>query len=202
MSTLRHHRPFVALLGAALLSAGGYLAVSRAHRAPAASRAAHAEHAAPSSREAPTRPRDDAATGRWARYRLTLDVRAAADGREILSEHVAGTWTTTDCEGDRVEARLAATRLDVTGRKAPPAEAVAAPFVLVKRDGALALVGFPAGTPTRRRTSSAASRRRSSTRSATARSGPWRSRTSPGATPPTTCAWPTGWCAPAARTPG
>jgi hypothetical protein len=93
----------------------------------------------------PARTRE-VATGRRSRYRVTVERQATVDGRPAASQHLEGTWTTTLLAEGRVEAQLEATRLDMVGEKAPAPAAVAAPFVLSTREGALDAVGFAAGT--------------------------------------------------------
>jgi hypothetical protein len=142
--SLRRPRTVLSLLlGCALLAPAGYLLSGARHLPPVPSAAVAVAAQSP---VAPARA-PAAATGHRARYRLDVERHATIDGREAASQRLAGTWTTTERAEGRVEAQLAASRLEMVGEKAPtPAEA-AAPFVLVTDDGgSLHLVGFAEGT--------------------------------------------------------
>jgi hypothetical protein len=105
--------------------------------APAPAASSDAEAASPA---APARSGQKA---RRARYRLSSVQRAVIEGRERASLRVEGTWTTTEREGERIEARFAASRIEAVGEAAPSAAEVAAPFEICTTDGVLRALAFP-----------------------------------------------------------
>ncbi len=79
-----------------------------------------------------------------ARYRLVADQRAVVEGKEVVAVTVAGTWITTEREAGRTEVELREARITAVGDETAQPADVAAPFLVVRREGALHELAFPA----------------------------------------------------------
>ena len=137
------------LLAAALCLSVIALVWWRSHRGtrPVFSSAAGAEEGAPGGEVEGMPAQGNGETAIRARYHLTSEHFAIADGRSQASVRIEGEWTLTGRAAGRTEARFAATTLAAAGEKAPSPAEVAGPIELVKSEGVLAAIAFPDEMP-------------------------------------------------------